>query len=187
VNCSATRRALLRVHTFSVRAGLKPHRVELFSGRDWRTVSILQVKLLRFLQEQIIERVGGREQICVDVRVMAATNRDLKESIKEGRFREDLYYRLGVVTIALPPLREREGDTMLLATSLLHKYSSENRKKITGFTPQAIDSLQTYRWPGNVRELENRIKRAVIMAEGSRITPQDLELVSQDNRHEAAD
>jgi len=111
---------------------------------------------------------------------MAATNRDLKESIKEGRFREDLYYRLGVVTIALPPLREREGDTMLLATSLLHKYSSENRKKITGFTPQAIDSLQTYRWPGNVRELENRIKRAVIMAEGSRITPQDLELESQD-------
>jgi two-component system NtrC family response regulator len=139
----------------------------------------LQVKLLRFLQEQLIERVGGREEIFVDVRVVVATNRDLMESIKEGRFREDLYYRLGVVSIALPPLREREGDTMLIATSLLHRYSSKNKKKITGFTPEAIQALETYHWPGNVRELENRIKRAVIMAEGSKITPQDLELVSQ--------
>jgi two-component system NtrC family response regulator len=122
----------------------------------------LQVKLLRFLQEQLIERVGGREEIFVDVRVIAATNRDLMESIREGRFREDLYYRLGVVTIPLPPLREREGDIMLLATSLLHRYSTENNKKITGFTMEAIQLLETHNWPGNVRELENRIKRAVI-------------------------
>jgi two-component system NtrC family response regulator len=145
----------------------------------------LQVKLLRFLQEQLIERVGGREEIFVDVRVIAATNRDLMESIREGRFREDLYYRLGVVTIPLPPLREREGDIMLLATSLLHRYSTENNKKITGFTMEAIQLLETHNWPGNVRELENRIKRAVIMAEGLRITPQDLELVPQHARYEA--
>jgi two-component system NtrC family response regulator len=106
------------------------------------------------------------------------------ESIREGRFREDLYYRLGVVTIALPPLREREGDIMLLATSLLPKYSTENKKKIKGFTTEAIQALEMYHWPGNVRELENRIKRAVIMAEGPRITPQDLELVSKYTRHE---
>jgi two-component system NtrC family response regulator len=139
----------------------------------------LQVKLLRFLQEQRIERVGGREEIFIDVRVMAATNRDLKDAMKEGRFREDLYYRLGVVTIPLPPLRDREGDILLLAASLLHRYSDENKKKISGFTTQAIGALETYHWPGNVRELENRIKRAVIMAEGSKITPKDLELVSQ--------
>ena len=197
INCSAIPEALLESELFGHEKGAftgahiqRKGRFETAQGGTLFLDEIgelslsLQVKLLRFLQEQIIERVGGREQICVDVRVMAATNRDLKESIKEGRFREDLYYRLGVVTIALPPLREREGDTMLLATSLLHKYSSENRKKITGFTPQAIDSLQTYRWPGNVRELENRIKRAVIMAEGSRITPQDLELESQDTGYE---
>ena len=139
----------------------------------------LQVKLLRFLQEQRIERVGGREEIFIDVRVMAATNRNLKDAMKEGRFREDLYYRLGVVTIALPPLREREGDILLLAASLLHRYSAENKKKISGFTTQAVRALETHHWPGNVRELENRIKRAVIMAEGSKITPQDLELASQ--------
>jgi len=115
---------------------------------------------------------------------MAATNRDLMESIREGRFREDLYYRLGVVAIALPPLRERKGDIMLLATSFLHRYSTENKKKIKGFTTQAVQLLKNHNWPGNVRELENRIRRAVIMAEGSKITPQDLELVSQYARYE---
>lgn len=138
----------------------------------------LQVKLLRFLQEQKIERVGGREEISVDVRVIAATNADLSKAIKEGKFREDLYYRLGVVTISLPPLRDRGDDIFLLANYLLKKYALENNKKIIGFTPAALEAIEAYNWPGNVRELENRVKRAVIMADGSKITAKDLELTS---------
>jgi two-component system NtrC family response regulator len=136
----------------------------------------LQAKLLRFLQEQKIERVGGREELQVDARVLAATNRDLKQAMGEGKFREDLFYRLGVVTISLPPLREREGDALLLSTSLLQKYAQENGKKITGFTPEANRAIKTYPWPGNIRELENRVKRAVIMAEGPKVALGDLEL-----------
>ena len=135
----------------------------------------LQVKLLRFLQEQLIERIGGREQIRVDARVLAATNRDLKQAMKEGTFREDLYFRLAVVTIPMPLLRDREGDIFLLAKTFLTHYAEENKKKITGFTNQALRAIENYSWPGNVRELENRIKRAVIMAEGPKITPVDLE------------
>jgi len=144
----------------------------------------LQVKLLRFLQEQKIERVGGREEISVDTRILAATNVDLQKAIKEGRFREDLYYRLGVVTISLPPLRDRGGDILLLATALLKRYVNENNKKIKGFTSPAITALQEYGWPGNIRELENRVKRAVIMAEGPKVTPVDLELASQFAKYE---
>jgi two-component system NtrC family response regulator len=138
----------------------------------------LQVKLLRFLQEHQLERVGGRETISVDVRVLAATNVDLKQAMADGRFREDLYYRLGVVIIALPPLRERGEDVLLLAKALLQRYSAEGTRKITGFSRQAMTVLQSYSWPGNVRELENRIKRAVIMAQGPRLTPADLDLDS---------
>lgn len=145
----------------------------------------LQVKLLRFLQERVIERVGGREQIEVDTRVIAATNRDLKEAMKEGSFREDLYFRLGVIRMSLPPLREREGDVILLAKAFLERYTDENRKKIKGFTDQAIEAVAQYAWPGNVRELENRIKRAVIMAEGAKITPVDLEMEAPRSRYEA--
>ena len=144
----------------------------------------LQVKLLRFLQERVIERVGGREQIEVDTRVVAATNRDLKEAMKEGNFREDLYFRLGVILMSLPPLREREGDMILLAKAFLERYADENRKKIKGFTDQAMDAIEQYAWPGNVRELENRIKRAVIMAEGAKITPADLEMEAPRARYE---
>jgi two-component system NtrC family response regulator len=144
----------------------------------------LQVKILRFLQEQKIERIGGREEISVDARVLAATNMDLKQGISDGRFREDLYYRIGVVSIDLPPLREREGDILLLANVFLKKYVSENKKKITGFNKQALREIEVHSWPGNIRELENRIKRAVIMAEGSRITPVDLELASIHGKYE---
>jgi len=144
----------------------------------------LQVKLLRFLQEQKIERVGGREEISVNTRVLTATNVDLQKAIKEGRFREDLYYRLGVVNISLPPLRDRGGDIILLATSLLKRYADENKKKIKGFTPPAFRALQDYSWPGNIRELENRVKRAVIMAEGPKVTPIDLELASKFDKYE---
>ena len=138
----------------------------------------LQVKLLRFLQEHRIERVGGRREIPVDVRVMAATNTDLKKAMADGGFREDLYYRLAVVSIVLPPLRERGEDIPLLAQAFLQRYKMDGKKRISGFDAQAVRALQSHVWPGNVRELENRIKRAVIMAEGARITPEALELVS---------
>ncbi len=134
----------------------------------------LQVKILRFLQEQVIERVGGREQIPVDARVIAATNRDLKQALRAGTFREDLYYRLAVVTVSLPLLSERGGDILFLANAFLRRYAEENKKKITGFTQQALNGLERYPWPGNVRELENRVKRAVIMSEGPKISLSDL-------------
>jgi two-component system, NtrC family, response regulator len=143
----------------------------------------LQVKLLRFLQERVVERVGGREQIEVDTRVVAATNRDLKEAMKEGKFREDLYFRLGVILMFLPPLREREEDTILLAKTFLERFTNENKKKIKGFNDQAMDAIIQYAWPGNVRELENRIKRAVIMADGTKITAADLEMESPRARY----
>jgi two-component system, NtrC family, response regulator len=144
----------------------------------------LQVKLLRFLQEHQLERIGGRQPIAVNTRVLAATNVDLNQAMAEGRFREDLYYRLGVVIIALPPLRERGEDVLLLAKALLQRYMAEGKYKITGFTRQAVTALQSYNWPGNVRELENRIKRAVIMAPGTRLTPGDLDLAAPFSKYE---
>jgi two-component system, NtrC family, response regulator len=141
----------------------------------------LQAKLLRFLQEQQIERVGGRETISVDTRVLAATNRDLDQGLRDGQFREDLYYRLGVVTISIPPLRDRNSDILMIAKAFLQRYSIENNKKIHTFTKQAIEAIQRYSWPGNIRELENRIKRAVIMADGKKVTPADMELIGFDS------
>ena len=138
----------------------------------------LQSKLLRFLQDQRIERVGGREVICVDTRVLAATNADLTERMQAGQFREDLYYRIGIVAIPMPPLRDRDGDILLLAKAFLQRYSLENKKQMMSFTPQAFRALERHNWPGNIRELENRVKRAVIMANGSILTPADLELTS---------
>jgi len=144
----------------------------------------LQVKLLRFLQERTIERVGGRETIPVDVRVIAATNVDLQKAIAEGRFREDLYYRLAVLVLSLPPLRKRQGDIELLATTFLQRYVEEYKKKLSGFTQQALRALETYAWPGNIRELENRLKRAVIIAEGAKVTAKDLELALTSDKYE---
>ena len=140
----------------------------------------LQVKLLRFLQEHKVERVGGREGIPVDVRVLCATNRDLAKAIVEGLFREDLYYRLGVVTITIPPLRERGEDIVLLAKAFLTNFSRQHKKKIKGFRVDALSALRSYPWPGNVRELENKIKRAAIMSEGKFLTSADLELDQAD-------
>jgi two-component system NtrC family response regulator len=135
----------------------------------------LQVKLLRFLQEQVIERVGGRREIPVDTRVICATNADLRKAMSEGRFREDLYYRIGVVIIAIPPLRDRRGDIQLLATVLLERLAVEHKRSLN-FSRKALDAIQAHPWPGNVREMENRLRRAVIMTEGSQITPADMEL-----------
>lgn len=137
---------------------------------------MLQVKLLRFLQDQILERIGGREPIAVDARVLASTNRDLKEAVQTGAFREDLFFRLGVINIELPPLRERGGDVTLLAKAFLRRFAKESKKRLTGFTSQAVLAMEHYEWPGNVRELEHRVKRAVIMAEGSKVKPEDMEL-----------
>jgi len=136
----------------------------------------VQVKLLRVLQERQLERVGGRELIPLDVRILAATNRDIKKETAAGRFREDLYYRLVVVTILIPPLRERLEDLPLLATRFLERFSTEYKVRTRPFSAEAMEGMRRYPWPGNVRELENRIKRAVIMAQGRRISPADLDL-----------
>jgi two-component system, NtrC family, response regulator len=136
----------------------------------------LQVKLLRFLQEQRLTRVGGREEIKTDVRVIAATNADLKGNIGDGKFREDLFYRLAVVTIHLPPLRDRADDARLLAQIFLQRFATEYAKGNLVFHPDALRALNRHTWPGNIRELENRVKRAVIMADSKRLTAADLEL-----------
>jgi two-component system, NtrC family, response regulator len=136
----------------------------------------IQVKLLRFLQEQCIERVGGRQEIVVDTRVIAATNADLKKGMAEGTFREDLFYRLAVVQLLLPALRDRDDDILLLAQSFMQQFAVQNNKSGLSFAPEAIRALRRHSWPGNVRELQNRVRRAVIMSEGKRLTPSDLEL-----------
>jgi two-component system NtrC family response regulator len=138
----------------------------------------LQVKLLRFLQEQRIERIGGRESILVDTRVVAATNVNLQEAIEKGQFRKDLFYRLSVVQITVPPLREREEDMVLLAQAFLQRHREELNVKVTGLSEEAREAIRAYAWPGNVRELENRIKRAVVMARGPSIQPADMELAA---------
>jgi two-component system NtrC family response regulator len=136
----------------------------------------LQAKLLRFLQERVIERLGGRGEIPVDVRVVCATHRDLAGMIREGSFREDLYYRLSEISVKIPPLRERPGDAVLLAQAFLERYARDQGRNIRGFTADALSALETHAWPGNVREMENLIKRATIMAEGNQITAADLGL-----------
>ena len=138
----------------------------------------LQVKLLRFLQDHVVQRVGGLESRTVDARVVAATNRDLKTMIADGRFREDLYYRLGVIVIQVPPLRERGDDLRLLAEYFLEFYGREHKRRIKGFTQAALRAIMAHAWPGNVRELENRMQRAVIMSQDAYLRPEDLELES---------
>jgi two-component system NtrC family response regulator len=136
----------------------------------------LQVKLLRFLQDQIVERIGGRQKIQVDVRIVSATNQLLEERVKEGVFRSDLFYRMNAVTVRIPPLRERGGDAVLLASFFLNRFNQEFGRNIRGFTEAASVALSAHDWPGNVRELENRLKRAVVMADRRLIDAADLEL-----------
>jgi two-component system, NtrC family, response regulator len=195
INCGAIPESLLESELFGHEKGAftgahaqRKGRIELAQGGTLFLDEIgelslpLQVKLLRFLQKHQIERVGGHKALQVDVRVLAATNIDLACAIGDGRFREDLYYRLGVVSIALPPLRNREGDVVMLARALLERYTIELNSHTQGFDRLAIVALQRYHWPGNVRELENRIKRAMIMAIGARLTADDLGFTSSSTR-----
>lgn len=136
----------------------------------------LQSKLLRFLQERKIERIGGRQEIPVNVRILCATHQNLQALIDDGKFRLDLYYRISEITLSIPPLREREGDAMTIATEFLRRFSQQHNKKIKSFSNEAAQAIENYPWPGNIRELENKIKRAVIMADEMQINFADLEL-----------
>lgn len=140
----------------------------------------LQVKLLRFLQERTIERIGGRKQIAVNTRIVCATHQDLEKMIGEGTFREDLFYRLAEIVVRIPTLAERHGDAVLLAKAFLKRFAAEMNPSVTGFGPDALTVLDAHDWPGNVRELENRVKRAVIMADGKLIHADDLDLDESD-------
>ncbi len=141
----------------------------------------LQAKLLRFLQERVIERIGGRQEIPIDVRIVCATHQDLKSLIKEGRFRDDLYYRLAEIVVKIPPLRDRQGDTALLAHAFVRRFATEQSRGIMTLREDALRAIESYPWPGNVRELENCIKRAVIMADGNQITVDDIGLSTVQN------
>jgi two-component system NtrC family response regulator len=189
INCSAIPETLMESELFGHEKGSftgahvqRKGRIESSNGGTLFLDEIgevplpVQVKLLRFLQEQCIERVGGRQEIQVDTRVIAATNSDLKKGMVAGTFREDLYYRLAVVQITLPPLRDRAEDATLLAQSFLQQFSAQNGKAGLVFSPEALRALHRHSWPGNVRELQNRVKRAVIMSGGKRLTAEDLEL-----------
>ncbi|MEM9360749.1 MAG: sigma 54-interacting transcriptional regulator, partial [Pseudomonadota bacterium] len=136
----------------------------------------LQAKLLRFLQERVIERLGGRKEIPVDVRVICATHQNLEQHIAEGKFREDLFYRVSEMVIDIPPLKERDGDALVLAKSFLSRFAGDKGTGVKSFDANALLAIENYNWPGNVRELESRVKRAVIMADGSQITAEDMQL-----------
>lgn len=189
VNCGALPKDLIQAELFG-------HEKGSFTGADRRRVGRieaaqhgtlfldeigdlpfeLQVNLLRFLQERTIDRIGSSSQISVDVRVIAATNVNLERAVKEGRFREDLYYRLNVLHLDMPALRERGDDIVLLAQHFLKQFSGAMKPNIRGFSSQAIEAIESYPWPGNVREMVNRIQRAVVMCEGRLVKPRDLGL-----------
>jgi two-component system NtrC family response regulator len=189
INCAAIPETLLESELFGFEKGAftgaarqtpgkieTAHRGTLFLDEIGDLPTALQAKLLRFLQERSIERLGGREEIPVDVRVVCATHQDLKALIAEGRFREDLFYRLAEIVVHVPPLRQRKGDPALLAHAFVQRYAAEHKRGSLRLAPDAIEAIERHDWPGNVRELENVIKRAVIMADGSSIRAADLDL-----------
>jgi two-component system NtrC family response regulator len=189
INCAAIPDTLLESELFGFEKGAftgavkqTPGKIEVADGGTLFLDEIgdmpqsLQAKLLRFLQQRTIERIGGRAEIAVDVRVLCATNKNLKQAMATGAFREDLYYRISEITIEIPPLREREGGRLLLAQYLLNKFAKQQKRVIKGFTDDAHDAIDAYAWPGNVREMENKIKAGIIMAEGKFVTAADLGL-----------
>ncbi len=188
INCAAIPENLLESELFGYEKGAftgavktTPGKVEMANGGTLLLDEVgdmpmpLQAKMLRFLQERVVERVGGREEIPVDVRVVCATHKDLPTQSREDLFREDLYYRISEISIRIPPLREREGDALLLARVFLERFAKQMSKQ-HHFSKQSLNAIESYSWPGNVRELENRVKRSVIMAEHKQISVADLEL-----------
>jgi len=189
INCAAIPENLLEAELFGYEKGAftgavkqTPGKIEMAQGGTLFLDEVgdiplpLQVKLLRFLQERVVERIGGRKEIAVDVRIVCATHQNLPEMIEAGSFREDLYYRLAEITVNIPPLNEREGDAVLLARAFLNRFASEMSRSVKGFAPDAIRAISEHKWPGNVRELENKIKRATIMCDGDYVAVEDLDL-----------
>jgi two-component system NtrC family response regulator len=189
INCAAIPETLLESELFGYEKGAYTGaakqtlgKIELADGGTFFLDEVgdlpmaLQAKLLRFLQERVIERIGGRKEIPVDVRIVCATHQNLKKLIEEGRFREDLYYRLSEIVITIPPLRDRAGDAALLAHHFRNKFSNQERRSSLNFSQEALAAIESHPWPGNVREMENCIKRAVIMADGPLISADDLGL-----------
>jgi two-component system response regulator HydG len=187
VNCAALTETLLESELFGHEKGaftgaderregrfMQADKGTIFLDEIGETSAAMQAKLLRVIQEREIQRVGGEETLTVDVRILAATNRDLEEEVRSGRFREDLFYRLNVVTLRIRPLCERLDDIPLLAQHFMERYARKNRKPVKGISPLAMDMLLKYAWPGNVRELENTIERAVILLPGEHITEKEL-------------
>ncbi|WP_088330293.1 PEP-CTERM-box response regulator transcription factor [Lacimicrobium sp. SS2-24] len=193
INCASIPENLLESELFGYEKGAftganktTPGKIETAQGGTLFLDEIgdmpigLQAKMLRFLQERVIERVGGRNEIPVDVRVICATHRDLSAMVQEQSFREDLFYRVSEITIHIPPLRDRGSDVILLARTFLNDYKEEYNSKVKGFSEAAIEAMLQHRWPGNIRELQNKLKSAVIMAEGNVIQTDDLGLFSSD-------
>ena len=193
INCAAIPETLLESELFGYEKGAFTGALRQTIGRiesaDRGTLFLdeigdlplpMQVKLLRFLQDQIIERIGGRKPVQVDVRIVCATNQDLDRMMTEGRFREDLYYRLNEMTVSVPPLREQLGDAVVLASYFMRRFASEYGRPVRGFASGALAAIKEYSWPGNVRELENRLKRALVMADGPSLSAADLGLLTQE-------
>jgi two-component system NtrC family response regulator len=189
INCAAIPENLLEAELFGYERGAftgavktTPGKIELAQGGTLFLDEVgdiplpLQVKLLRFLQERVIERIGGRTPIAVDTRIVCATHQDLDAMQADGRFREDLYYRLAEIVVKIPSLAERPGDSVLLARHFATRYARELNPRVQGLAPDALAAIDSYPWPGNVRELENRLKRAVIMADGKMVGAADLDL-----------
>ena len=198
INCAAIPENLLESELFGHEKGSFTGAVKTTEGKielaDGGTLFLdevgdiplpLQVKLLRFLQERTIERIGGRKPIAVDTRIVCATHQDLEAMVADGRFREDLFYRLAEIVVKIPALAERPGDATLLAKAFLKRFAAEMNPAVTGFAPDALAAIDGWDWPGNVRELENRVKRAVIMADAKLVGADDLDL--GDGEDEEAD
>lgn len=189
INCAAIPENLLESELFGYEKGAFTGAARQTKGRieyaDGGTLFLdeigdlpypLQAKLLRFLQERVLERVGGREEIPIDARVICATHQNIQDLIQAGTFREDLYYRISEITVTIPPLAEREGDAIILAKAFLHQFAEQHNSKVKGFTSDALQAIENHPWPGNVREIESLIKRAVILSDGTNLSAEDLGL-----------